>query len=644
MHRPKERILLVDDEPQVLVALEDLLSERFLVQAVESAERALEIIQSERDIAVVVTDQRMPAMTGAELLTRLGPANDVQRIMVTGYADLTAVVRAVNEGQLFAYVTKPWNEDDLLLKVSKAAEQFRLTQELTNERRMLHEQTRLLNCILDGVGDGVVVTDSSGEFLVFNPEARRILGAGAERVNLREWAVTYGIFESDQKTPLRAANNPLFRAMEGGVPPLETELFVKNPLLGNMQVSMSATPLRGADDVLLGGIALLEDVTERRLLEAQLLQSQKMEAIGQLAGGVAHDFNNLLSVIQSYGELILSGLPEDPQMRDDMNELLGATQRAAALTNQLLTFSRQQPTKPEHIDLNQLIRNVENMLRRLLGSRIELQCDLAEDVGLVTADTTQVEQILLNLAVNARDAMPNGGVLRIESRDVVLADELGASSTGRFALMSVSDEGTGMSEEVRKRIFDPFFTTKPVGKGTGLGLSTVYGIVRKAGGHIAVESELGRGTRFLVHLPVPPKTFGPPVQGTIPPSSLGNETLLLVEDEEPVRRVAARILRERGYTVLETGTAEEARRLFARHARSIDMVVVDLILPGVRGEDLAAEFVATSPTTRVLYLASALPRSDGGGPPHEPSGHLEKPFSPNALVNAVRNALSVPAA
>ncbi|HSC87198.1 MAG TPA: response regulator [Polyangiaceae bacterium] len=630
----KEHILVVDDEPQVLVALEDLLSERFVVSKAASAEEALQFMAERHDVAVLITDQRMPRITGDELLARLDPGNDTQRIMVTGYADLTAVVRAVNDGQLFAYVTKPWSEDDLLLKVVRASEQFRLGQQLATERRTLREQTTVLNAVLDAMREGVLVTDREGRFLIFNEEARRILGVTAEPVRLADWSQAYGIYESDCKTPLRPENNPLVLAAAGKDAP-EIELYVRNERVSGAQIVVSATPLRIANGVN-GAVALLRDVSERRLLEAQLLQAQKMEAIGQLAGGVAHDFNNLLSVIHTYGELILADTQDKPQVHEDMNELLGAAQRATSLTKQLLAFSRDQPAHEAPVDLNGLVSNVEKMLGRVIGSEIVLESKLAPRVGAIIADETQLEQIVLNLAINARDAMPNGGNLTITTDEVVLSDveERGLPS-GRFVLMSVADTGSGMSAEVQQRIFEPFFTTKPVGMGTGLGLSTVYGIVRKAGGHIAVESELGRGTCFRVYLPLPESA--PSVPGSVPPQGFGHETILLVENEEAVLRVASRILRERGYTVLEAANVEEGRRLFSRHRSSVELVAVDAHLQEASGAELAREFVRANPLVKVLYLAAqATAIETARAEQKDDWSYLAKPFTPQSLSAAVR--------
>ena len=681
----KQRILLVDDEPQVLVALEDLLSDKFFILKASSAEVALRTIDDDDEIAVVLSDQRMPRMNGDEFLGRLGEMHDSQRILVTGYADLSAVIRAVNEGHIFAYVTKPWNPEDLRNKVFKAAERYRLAKELAVERKLLQEQTQLLNSILNGIGDGVVAADTQGKFLVFNPAAERILGRSAEGSSLHDWAETAGIFEIDEKTPLSADHNPLWQAMNGRSS--EAELHIHNEQVQSASVTMAATPLMGANENPVGGIALLRDVTERRLLESQLLQSQKMEAIGQLASGVAHDFNNLLVIIQNYGELFLEELPQNDPMREDMSELLGATHRAASLTKQLLAFSRHQPMRTVAIDLNALVVNLEKMLRRVLGGGVELVTELKDNLGPIQGDVSQIEQIILNLVINARDAMPTGGRLCIETNlatSANLPDGVGADGfEGPFAALIVRDTGSGIPADVQKRIFEPFFTTKEIGKGTGLGLSTVYGIVRQSGGHITVASTPGRGTTFSIYLPLHrPRSEQPRALST---RALGYETILIVETEETVLRAAVRILQERGYRVLEARSVAEAKRLLSRHVNELALIIADGALGepmGVRSggrsfvDDLLSSVLTQDSNTKddmgrsrahpsVLYLlgnptrgpksltpSGSAPAAVGESDPVLPTDQqraalvgqepafLTKPFTPAELVAAVRQLLA----
>ena len=764
----KPRVLVVDDEPQILVALEDLLANRFSVLKTESPEHALNLMAASDDIAVLITDQRMPRMTGDALLSRIEPSRHTLKILLTGYADLSAVIRAVNEGQIFAYVTKPWDPDDLRLKVDKAVEHFRIAQELAYEKQLLHdlmdnipdgiyfkdselrfrranrafaatlgrrpeelegklvgevlaessladearleeldvlrrgvpvrdvvreyrtsgarrfvsetkapiqltngelgglvgisrdvterieseeairrgeqrfrEQSLMLDSILNSMGDAVVAADSSGRFLVYNREAERLLGPCPNDVSAVAWAQNTAILSVDG-----SLDNPLVAAMLGREIQ-ETELLLKNPDGANVTVSLKATPLTGVGGTLVGGIALVRDITLRRELEQQLRHAQKMEGIGQLAGGVAHDFNNLLAVIKSYGELLLRDASNDPERREDLEQLLHAANRGAALTRQLLAFSRRQVVQPRLMQLNDVVTSIDKMLRRIIGEDIDLVTSLSPDLALIKADGGQIEQVLVNLAVNARDAMPDGGKLTVETANVHLAsgyaDSDSSVAEGDYVMVAVSDTGTGMSTETRKRMFEPFFTTKEVGKGTGLGLSTVYGIVQQSGGHIWVYSEPNQGTAFKVYFPratgnMPSESFSARPLSRVK----GDSTILLVEDDEAVRRVATRILRESGYRVLETGDADEARRICRERGESLDLLLTDVVMPQVSGPKLATELKAQLPKLRVLYM-SGFPGAAAvhSGVLRANARVIEKPFSPTALVAKVEEVLSV---
>ncbi|MET0793104.1 MAG: response regulator [Polyangiaceae bacterium] len=634
----KERILLVDDEPQVLIALEDLLGDDFSVLKTASPEEALLIVERDHGIAVVVSDQRMPKMTGDELLARLTLTSDARKILVTAFADLSAVIRAVNNGKIFAYVTKPWNADDLVLKVRKAAEHFRLAQELARERR-------LLDSILNSLSEGIIAVDRDGTCLLFNEQAEKILGRGPRDVTPHSWARDYGVFAGDRKQPLAPQDNPLLRAMNGERIP-EVETFVRNERVRGSIVAIAGTPLDGGHHDVSGGVAVLRDVTQQRDLEAQLRQSQKMDAIGRLAGGVAHDFNNLLVVIQSYAELIREDQPPDSPTRDDLDEVLAATRRASALTKQLLAFSRSEPVQPVDLQLSEVVSGIEKMLRRIIGEDIELFIELSPAAGVVRADSGQLDQVILNLVVNARDAMPDGGQLTIATQNVTLdaeyVDAHPSLDPGEFVMLAVTDTGTGMDAETQRRIFEPFFTTKEVGKGTGLGLATVYGIVQQSGGQIRVYSEIGRGTAFKLYFPrldEASRTVAARAASTSN-AAIGG-TVLVVEDDSAVRQVASRILRSQGYNVLEARRPTEARAVCDQHGADIHLLLTDVIMPEYTGPQLARELTARYPAMRVIYMsgypggAAARAGALEGG-----ALYIEKPFSPKALVDKVRIALT----
>jgi PAS domain S-box-containing protein len=630
----KERVLVVDDEPQVLVALEDLLSDDFVVITTDSPETALRLVKNEPDIAVVLSDQRMPRMAGDELLARLSHSSSAARILVTGYADLSAVVRAVNEGRIFAYVTKPWTPDDLRLKVTKAAQHFRLTAELTHERQ-------LLNQVLDSMQEGVIALDRTGTVLLSNPQAEQILGVAQSELRPDTWVRRCGLYEPDQRTPLRV--DPLMLAMRGEHLE-EREAFVQNERIPGAIITMSVAALHDDVRVPVGGIVVLRNITERRRLERQLTQAQKMEAIGLLAGGVAHDFNNMLAVITGYGELVLEALPEEDPVRQDVLQLLGGASRAAGLTRQLLAFSRHQVVKPKILDLNDVIANVEKMLGRLIGEDISMRAELTPELWPVKADPGQIEQVLLNLTVNARDAMPTGGRLTIRTANVPRESRTSREPLpeGDFVLMEVTDTGTGIDLETQKRIFEPFFTTKDPGKGTGLGLSTVYGIVQQCGAQLQLHSTVGQGSTFEIYFPRTREKNGSgrPTAPVLEKRPTPTATILLVEDEESVRQVTTRVLRNNGYLVLEASLPSEAMRLLTQGGVAVDLMLVDVVMPEMTGADLAKQVSALQPSMKVLYMSGytggAISGRDVVG---KGVSYLEKPFTAATLCNKVRAVL-----
>lgn len=390
--------------------------------------------------------------------------------------------------------------------------------------------------------------------------------------------------------------------------------------------------------------AFVRDITERKILEERLRQSQKMEAIGRLAGGVAHDFNNMLTVINGYAELLLADLPETDRRREQLADILGAGQRAAGLTAQLLAFSRKAIIEPRVLDLNQVAESVVRMLRRLIGEDVRIVTEFAPDLAEVKVDPGQFEQLIMNLAVNARDAMPRGGLLTIATAVVDLRDgsheDSGECPPGRYVQLKMSDTGEGMSEEIKARIFEPFFTTKGVGKGTGLGLSTVYGIVSQAGGAISVDSEVGHGTTFRVLLPA--VEMHPEVVNIepIPQSLRGHETILLAEDEEGVRRLARLALEMRGYTVLEADCGEAAIRVAAACCSPIHLLITDAVMPDFGGRQLADAIKATRPGMAVLYMSGYMDDAViRHGIEASVDAFLQKPFTSVTLARKVRDVI-----
>jgi len=393
---------------------------------------------------------------------------------------------------------------------------------------------------------------------------------------------------------------------------------------------------------------LYRDYFEKGLHDAnraQLQQSQKLEAIGQLAGGVAHDFNNLLTAIIGYSDLSLKQISVENPIRSNLEEIKKAAERAASLTRQLLAFSRRQILEPKVLDLNAVVKDMHQMLRRLIGEHIDLTTKPAPGLGRVKADPGQVEQIIMNLVVNARDAMPRGGKVTIETANVTLDEHSTlrhvSVKTGAYVMVAVSDTGNGMDEETQARIFEPFFTTKEQGQGTGLGLSTVYGIVKQSGGNIWVYSELGKGTVFKVYFPqveAAVKTIEKPVSEIAAPR--GSETILLVEDEDVVRRLAREILTQAGYKVLEACGGEEAMRLCQERWEPIDLLLTDVVMPETSGKEIAERLTELRPATHVLFMSGYTDEAIvHHGILDSNVQFIQKPFTALALAKKVREVL-----
>jgi two-component system, cell cycle sensor histidine kinase and response regulator CckA len=404
--------------------------------------------------------------------------------------------------------------------------------------------------------------------------------------------------------------------------------------------------LRDPQGNTVGILEINRDLTERQSLEEQLRQSQKLESIGQLAGGVAHDFNNLLTVIAGYAEMLLPDLAADNPMRECLEEIALAANRAASLTRQLLAFSRRQATEPVDLVLNDVVRSCEKMLRRLITADIQLILSLEPGEGVVHADRGHLEQVIMNLAINARDAMRAGGKLAIETRRVSLDGELAQSNPdtppGEYLMLSVTDTGTGMPREIMARVFEPFFTTKERGKGTGLGLSTVYGIVKQSRGSINVDSTPGLGTTFRILLPLS-TTTGEEVQTAAAERNLsGNETILLAEDDAGVRRYVRQILERNGYRVLEVSNGQDAVTLAGQHHGPIHLLLTDVVMPELGGLELAEQFAKLRPAASVLCMSGYSDRLWQG---KERAAHfLQKPFGAATMLKEIRSLLDNSAA
>jgi PAS domain S-box-containing protein len=509
----------------------------------------------------------------------------------------------------------------------------------------LREREESYRSLLDGVPVGLYRVTPAGQFLDANLTLVEMLGY-PDRDTLLE-VNTKEIY----KDPEDRSRWQALIEHEGVVRGFEARLRQYDGTI--IWARDTARVVRGGEGQVICYKGSLEDTTERKRLEAQLFQAQKMEAIGRLAGGVAHDFNNLLTVMGSYAGLALRYLSADgpveqstqQKVRADLQGIQQSVDRAAALTNQLLIFGRKHTPLPRVLDLNQVVHNTEKMLQRLIGEDVELRTVLEPQLGRVKADPVHLEQVIINLAVNARDAMSQGGKLTLETANVELDEDYVQRHLnvlpGRYVMLAVSDTGMGMTEEVKAHLFEPFFTTKEEGKGTGLGLATVYGIVDQSGGRVEVYSELGVGTTFKVYLPQVEEVAEQIGQGQQPQGLPGGaETILLVEDDEMVRALARRCLEQQGYTVLGAGHPDEALLANVRHDGPIDLLITDVVMPGMGGKELAAWITQKRDNTRVLYISGytedAIVRH---GVLQPDAAFLQKPFAPSALAHKVRQVL-----
>lgn len=489
------------------------------------------------------------------------------------------------------------------------------------------------------VSPEAIVVHSEGKILFANRAGVEIHGAK----NIEE-IVGKSVLDFQAPEARARIKERLKKVYEEGaqVPPIEVQL---RGLDGKVR-DVESTVGRIIFDGKVAGMSVVRDITERKQLEAQLMQAQKMEAVGQLAGGVAHDFNNLLMLIGGYSELLLNQLREKDPLRANVEEIYKATERATSLTQQLLAFSRKQVMIPKVLDLNDVVADTERMLRRLIGEDIELVTELAQDLGRVRADPGQMDQVIMNLAVNSRDAMPQGGKLIIETANTELGKAYSVQhqpvEPGSYVMLAVTDTGSGMSEETLARIFEPFYTTKEKGRGTGLGLSTVYGIVRQSGGYVWAYSELGIGTTFKIYLPRLDEEMKTSEEQdrSKPEQARGTETVLLVEDDNSVRKLALEFLEVQGYKVLEARSGVEAVRIGEEYESSIHVLMTDVVMPGMSGKELSERLAVSRPEAQVLFMSGYIDDMIvHHGVLEEGATLLQKPFTMNTLAGKLREVL-----
>jgi PAS domain S-box-containing protein len=512
--------------------------------------------------------------------------------------------------------------------------QFRQQRAVTR----LHSSNSLLQAIIEGTSEAVYLKDADGRYLLMNPAGASLLGTTPEEIVGKTDGEIYppdeaeGIVKGDRE------------AMESGQ--VVTTQTVLTSAGSPRTYLTTKNPYRDAQGRAIGVLGISVDITERRRMEEQLQRAQRMESLGTFSGGIAHDFNNLLTVIKGYSYLAHADAEGHPAVRESIDEIRRATARAAALVDQLLAFSRKQVLQPKVVNVNDIVGNFRKMLDRVIGEDVQIETRLAPNLGAVRADPGQIEQVLMNLAANARDAMLEGGKLTIETADVnINRSKIGRDLNvppGSYTVLAVSDTGVGMDLQTQSRIFEPFFTTKPTGKGTGLGLATAYGIVKQSGGYLCVDSKPGAGSTFRIYLP----RVNAPVEDLSHVAPLatpqrGDQTILLVDDDYQLRQLASRVLNASGYNVLEADDGEQAERLAADHKGSIHLLLTDVVLPGLSGRETAERICRERRETRVLYMS---------GYPGETIGHhgvldtgisfLQKPFFPDRLVEKVKEVLN----
>jgi PAS domain S-box-containing protein len=510
---------------------------------------------------------------------------------------------------------------------------------------LLQESEKMVMALLESASQAILSIDRGGRIVLANPRTEEMFGySGGELLGARIEVLlpeSQRHKHSSQRDQYFA--RPRVRPMGIGM-----DLAGRRKDGTEFPVEISLSYVENVEGLF--AIAFVNDISDRKRLEAQLLQSQKMEAVGRLAGGVAHDFNNMLTVIAGYNRMILDDLsPLDP-LRGCAEEVLKAADRAAALTRQLLAFSRRQIMQPCVMGVNETVERTENMLRRLIGEDVELVLALAADAGNIRADPNHIEQAIVNLALNARDAMPNGGRITVETANVHLDETYTRTHLGMqpgdFVMIAVSDNGKGMDAETRRRIFEPFFTTKAAGKGTGLGLATVYGSVKQLGGDIWVYSEPGRGTTFKLYFPrVAEPTAVPATDSPDAAEVPRTETIIVVEDEQAVRDLTVKMLRKLGHTVLPAANGAEAIAAAKSYSGRIGLLVTDVVMPNMSGHQVAEQLLELRPDLKVLYLSGYTDNTVvHHGVLEDGVAFLPKPFSREALAKKVRHVLESPPA
>jgi two-component system cell cycle sensor histidine kinase/response regulator CckA len=631
------RILNVDDDPAGLAYKSTLLRDAgFLVEEAASGLAALQAVAAATP-DLLLLDVHLPDIDGFAVCLRVRENHALDWLPIVhvtaAFRESEDWIRGLSAGA-DAYLTCPI-DPGVLIEVIRA-----LLRRTEPERRYLialRDSEERLRSLIDEAPHGILQTTVDGVLLRANKAIAVMLGYDTPRalVEVRDIAALY--HDPAHRTSLRTA---LFR--EGRIQGAEALWRRRDGTLATVRLASRLVSDRHEIET------FIEDISRHKELELQLSQAQKMEAVGRLAGGIAHDFNNILTAITGYSEMLLEQIGPDKPPHQDLLEIKKASHRAAGLTRQLLAFGRRQVIRMQPVQPNAAVTDVMKLLGRTLGAQVTIHTSLADGLHCIMADVVQLEQVLMNLAVNARDAMPAGGTLTIETANVHISEAEARSlkplGPGDYVSISVSDTGTGIAPDLLGNIFEPFFTTKEIGKGTGLGLATVYGIVKQLAGFIWVRSEVGRGTTFRMLFPPCEEAAAVPATDAALPAQVGREVILLVEDDPGVRALAGSVLRRYGYAVLEADCGGAAVRLTEALDRPIDLLLTDIIMPGLTGFQLAEALQARYPPLRVLYMSGYSTEMTASHRAARVTARdvLDKPFAPMELLRRVRDTLDQP--
>jgi two-component system cell cycle sensor histidine kinase/response regulator CckA len=618
---PSSPVLVVDDDAMLARTLADVLEMHgFDARTASDGQSAIAMARELRP-SVAVVDLRLPDMDGLDLASLLhADAQEMQIIILTGNASVETAVRALRDENC-EYLIKPI-EPSTLVRTMRAADDRRKLRSTEDELRRTQSLAR---AVFDASPLPVVVGNGEGQITLWNPAATRLFGWTAEEA----MALGNPLWTEDV---VAETKERLLEVMAG-------ETFVgihvkrKNKDGRILDLRQTLAPIYAADGSPEAILAVFEDITERRRLDQELRDAQRLDQVGRLAGGVAHDFNNLLAVIIAESELALGENYLAPEARQGFTDILSAAKAGSDLTRQLLSFARKRPVEPIEVDINTLVMDVEHMFRRVIGERVSYTADLSPDAGATFADKSQLEQVVVNLLVNARDAMSQGGRLTVSTRrHLEPAGGRPALERREWIVLSVSDTGHGIPAALRDRIFEPFFTTKPRGQGTGLGLATTYGIVQQCGGLITVDSVEGEGSTFTIYLPRSGSKTTPLSEVPTAPSAKGQGVVVVVEDQSALRAVARRVLERKGYVVHTCESGEDAARLLASLVRPPDAMVIDINLPDGDGRDIASAVRAKHPSVATILTSGAPETMRQLG---DQVQLLEKPYSVETLSAAV---------